>query len=63
LRREKSGVIRAVKLRAGKSYLERPIQHLYHWSFRATVEKQTPSFLTLKHHLSVGREMLPLLLN
>ena len=23
------GVIRAVKLRAGKSYLERPIQHLY----------------------------------
>jgi hypothetical protein len=25
----KDGVIRAVKLRAGKSYLERPIQHLY----------------------------------
>jgi hypothetical protein len=25
----KDGVIRAVKLHAGKSYLERPIQHLY----------------------------------
>ena len=25
----KNGVIRAARLRAGKSYLERPIQHLY----------------------------------
>ena len=25
----KDGVVRAVKLRAGKSYMERPVQHLY----------------------------------
>ena len=35
------GVIRAVKLRAGKSYMERPIQHLYPMELHCDLEKES----------------------
>lgn len=35
----KDGVVRAVKLRAGKSYLERPIQFLYPMELHCDVKK------------------------
>ena len=38
----RDGVIRAVKLWAGKSYLERPIQHLYHLELSCDVTAGAP---------------------
>ena len=32
----RDGVVRAVRLRAGKSHLERAVQHLFHWSCPVT---------------------------
>ena len=41
----RDGVVRVAKLRAGKSYLERPIQHLY--PFELSYEMQDGSSLAL----------------
>ena len=35
----KDGVVRAVKLRAGKSYMKRPVQHLYPLEFSCDSKK------------------------
>jgi hypothetical protein len=41
----KDGVVRAVKLRAGKSYLERPVQHLYPLELSCDRSQTTPKDL------------------
>ena len=41
----KDGVVRAVKLRAGKTYLERPFQHLYHLELSCDKRPATPETL------------------
>jgi hypothetical protein len=48
----KDGVVRAVKLRAGKSFMERPIQHLYPLELscdsRSSQETNTTAELNVK---------------
>lgn len=39
----KDGVVRAVKLRAGKAYLERPIQHLFPLELSCDKQQQKPA--------------------
>ena len=39
----RDGVVRAVKLRAGTSFLERPIQHLYPLELTCDREKEEPT--------------------
>jgi hypothetical protein len=41
----KDGVVRAVKLRAGKTYLERPVQHLYPLELSCDKRPATPETL------------------
>lgn len=36
----RDGVVRAVKLRAGKTFLERPIQHLYPMELTCEIERR-----------------------